>query len=502
MVGEEKFLYAVRSNDGVSAPGLVTISIVGKPALPARLDAPDRLDFPATVVGEEVGATIELRNPGSVLVTGEITVSAPWTFEGEAAYRIEPKGKAVFRLLFRSDKPGRFTGDAVLGPDPKKTIALSAEAKAVIVAKPERLRIPGGDRGQTRMTTLELENQSDQPQTVTIAADAKLMTEKSVLLPPKGKAQVPVFAEPGDGTGFQETLHLAMGEWKLDVPVEAEPLRPHLKWTPIPAQQLKGAGGQNVAVSAWLENEGGRPVSVSLSVNAPFEIASAKETLGAGEKKEVKLTAPALAAGTHEIELTAATDSAIERLKAVFVMEAVPSTPSTKPVVSVPSPANVGEPAEPVVAAEREYPARSLENTNPAWAQIPNAKGRFDRDVGVDRATLVFPAKIGPVADLHVEERVLSIGADKKLAVNWAAIPSPKIDVTVDPRHIDLTHLEPQRVYVVRVRSGAQTLFTSQFATLPKKPFINWRYVSLGAMLAVVGYLGWRRWKARQASGW
>ena len=83
-----------------------------------------------------------------------------------------------------------------------------------------------------------------------------------------------------------------------------------------------------------------------------------------------------------------------------------------------------------------------------------------------------------------------------------AHLPAARAEVTRDPRRVDFTNLEPMRMYTVRVRSGDQALFTAQFQTLSRKPWFNWRYVAVGALLLVLVAVAGRAWKTRRKSGW
>ena len=56
----------------------------------------------------------------------------------------------------------------------------------------------------------------------------------------------------------------------------------------------------------------------------------------------------------------------------------------------------------------------------------------------------------------------------------------------------------------VRARSGTGTLFTAQFTTKVKPPFLpfGWRGALLGGLFLLLAFLVWRWWKARRRTHW
>ena len=64
--------------------------------------------------------------------------------------------------------------------------------------------------------------------------------------------------------------------------------------------------------------------------------------------------------------------------------------------------------------------------------------------------------------------------------------------------------LAPEQPYTLRAVRGEETVFTVQFSTPRKKPFINIeaRTVCLILLFPFLGWLAWRKWKTRAQSGW
>ena len=505
---EDKFAYAVRSGEGVSAPGIVTIKLIPKPMLPGRLEVPDRLSFPSTVLGKETGLNFEITNPGSGPVTGEVTVSSPWVVEGNTAYRVEPKGRVAMRLIFRPDKAGTVSGDVVFGPNPRKVISLSGEGKAPVEVRPARLKLATSEKGRTRTGSIEIENVSDEPRTIALTADARLMTEKSVEVAPHSKVQVPVFAEPGDGTNFEDVVHLSAGDWKAEIPVEVEALMQRLKLAVGASAGLRGMAGLPAEFPVIVENEGGRATTAKLAVTAPFSIGESNVALAPGEKKQVKVSCSAVPEGEHAVEITAENDALVQRIKVQFAATAGLPTAGKSPVQpSIPRlVASANAATLPNAETEAPEPPRaeppSLASMSPA--DIPNRHEFPAQEVTSNQATLVWPASIEAKEPLEVQERRLIMTPNKSLQVNWVRIPNVTFNSEGKAMRAKLAGLAPAKLYTVRVVGSGQTLFTTQFSTKEKPPLLpfGWRTIVLTALAGVLCWLVWKKWKNRQPSGW
>lgn len=510
----DRFTYSVRSKDGVSAPGAVTVKFVEKPAPPVRLNVPDVVSFPAVAPGQRSTAVLEISNPGLVMVEGELTVPPPWSIEGSPSYRLGSKAQTTFTLVFRPEKPGSHTGEAVFGPNPRRVVALTGEAMEPFVVTPRKLVLKASERGQTRSGALEIKNQTNEARTISVVADARLLTDKTVTLPPGEKVTLPVFAEPGDGAAFLDSIRLSEGDqWRTEIIVEAEPLRRMMKLIGPSPSTIPVPAGAAPSFEVAIENEGGRPLTAQLLVNSPFRAEEAKVTLGAGEKKSVRIVAEPLPGGEHVAEVTAQTDAALQRVAVTCVVEK-PAPPARAPVSAMP--AALGKPrSQPASLAESDDPAEDepAERSRSVLAaprstrmeDHPNALGLFHREVGDDRATLAWPAKLdGGAKNLVVEERKLGLVGAGDLAMTWAPMKSARIEAGTDPRTAELTGLAPSRQYTVRVRAGEETIFTAQFTTKQEKPWlsIGWQGGVLIALSVAAIALGWRVWRNRRVSGW
>jgi hypothetical protein len=136
--------------------------------------------------------------------------------------------------------------------------------------------------------------------------------------------------------------------------------------------------------------------------------------------------------------------------------------------------------------------------------EFPNGKGNFVRDLTPQSAALEWPAELGPAVNLSLEERQYTVGPGGQLEVNWLPLPGISFKTGGNPVRAEMPKLEPDRTYTVRVRSGADTLFTSQFKTPVKPPFISisWQTMTLSALFIALAVVSWIRWKGRSRPSW
>ena len=137
---EDRFTYAVRNRDGVSAPGIVSITIPVIPAQPAKLSAPETIGLPKVFPGQRATADLEIRNTGGTHIEGVASVPAPWSIEGEKHYRIGPGERVTMKVAFAGEKAGTFKADLALGPEQRRNVALKCDLTA-----PGLARRRGGD---------------------------------------------------------------------------------------------------------------------------------------------------------------------------------------------------------------------------------------------------------------------------------------------------------------------------------------------------------------------
>ncbi len=504
--GDDKFFYAVRGTQGVSAPVPVMVRIAVPVLLPARLVAQDTLKFPDVLPGQQSTATFDLKNAGGLPAEGELTVEPPWRVEGIATYRLAGGETVTMKLAFKPEKTGDFSGEAVAGPKPRRVIALIATASSPLLITQEKITLVAAPGSKTRRAAFRIENRTTEPQKVTLAAGPRLLMDKVVDVPAKGGADVAVFAEADDVSALDDTLRAEAAGWSGTLAVHAPALGASLAFVTDPAPFSKGVVGQRAEGIAILNNVGGMPAKVTLRVGAPFELASPALVVPPKGTGEARMAIPFPAAGTHSSELVAEYDGATLKLPLTIEVSDTPA-PSPSESASKGQQSNV-RPVNNDAARGKED---SVNDPNtpygiapPAGMQdFPNGRGNFVRDLRPASAVLEWPRDLGPADNLRLEQRVPSLSPDGEMKIDWVAVPGAAIQ-SGTPMRAELKGLVPGRQHTVRVRSGEQVIFTAQFITPAKPPIVDmgWRGLSLILLFVTLVGLGWWKWKTRVRGGW
>ena len=494
--GEDRFAYAVRGSEGVSAPGVIAIRFVEPVVAAAKLRAPVEMEFPAIFPGQRSTAEMEIANEGGGMLEGEVAVPEPWSIEGLKIFRLAAGQRATFKLVFSPVQPGVRTGEAILSGTERKIIPLRASAEERLAATPALLKLTAQPGSQTRMGVLKITNRSGEDASVAVEAGTRLLTDRSVKVPAHGTSAVPVFADAAEGGAFDDVVKLSSAEWKASVSVHAVAVGAILKFSASEVTldgNPAGATGSGVAI---LENSGGETITVRLDVGHPFEVETRVVTAPPRGRVEIPIFVRDATAGTFRSTLKAAGEGGSAT---VLVMAEISEPPA--PRKTAPAPEATEE------ARSRSEPAESAEDNGtdliPQNArETPNALGKFARATGMNSATLDWPASLGSLENARVEARVLSLSANEDLQIAWSPLAS--VSITPGTEHVtaELRGLKPGTFYTVRVVTGkeadASVLFTTDFWTVAKKPFFT-RSLRTPLLVAALGVLAYAVWRSRRA---
>ncbi len=495
---EDRFAYAVRSSEGVSAAGVITIRFVEPVVIPAKLKAPGELDFPPVFLGERSTAELEITNEGGSFLEGEVEVSEPWSIEGLKLFKVAGGQKTVVRLMFMPKKPGESTGEAVITGTERKVVLLRASADERLKASPAQLKLVAQPGSHTRMGVLKIVNRSGEDANVAIEAGARLMTDRMVKVAARGESAVPVFADAASGAAFDETVRLTSGDWSVKISIHAAAVGPILKFAAAEVAVAGGSAGTEARGSATLENSGGEALTVRLDIDPPFDVEQRVVTAPAHGRVEIPVILRGKEAGSFRGNLKAHGDGGF----AVVPVKAEIAGAS-------PAPANERAPALAENGSPNSSPKEEKRQPQEGLVfpeevrEVPNALGRFARATGTSTAALDWPASLGPVNRARIEERKLSLAAESgELQIGWAPISEASIAPGEERVTAELRGLKPGTLYTVRVVNGndadAFVLFTADFWTAPKAPFFTppmrtgLIVVALMALLAAI-------WRTRRA---
>ncbi len=494
---EDRFFYAVRGSEGVSAPGVIAIRF-SDPVVPQpRLAAPHELEFPPTFPGQRSTAELEITNEGGGFLEGGVSVEEPWSIEGIKIFKIAAKSSALIKLVFSPTQPGMRTGEAVIGGAQRKVVALRASAEQRLEAAPAMLKLTAQPGNQTRMGVLKITNRSDDDATVSMEAGGNILVNRSIRVPSRSTSSVSVFADAAEGAAFDDVVKLNCKEWSATVNVHAVAVGAILQFATAEVS-ITGSAGDAIASSAILENSGGEPVTVRLDVGRPFDLASRVVTAPARGRVEIPILARSENAGKFQSALKASGEggSATVQVKAEIAepvqirrdARASPTEPEKKPE---------NPPAEDA-SKDDDSPLIPTEAKD-----FPNALGKFARGTGTNTAVIEWPASLGPVENLRIEERVLSISDGDGLQIGWSPLPTAAITAAGGQMTVALRDLKPGTLYTVRIVTGsdkdATVLFTADFKTTPKKPVFTVAKIRtpfLGIALCVLLFAVWRARRA------
>lgn len=491
---EDRFSYAVRGSEGVSAPGVITIRFTERPVVPAKLKAPFDLEFPSVFPGQRSTVELEVENEGGSVLEGEVTVPAPWSIEGVKIFRLGGGQRATFKLVITPVQAGVQTADAVISGTQRKVIPLRVSTEVRLAATPPQLKLTAQPGSQTRTGALKIENRSAEEAGVTVEVSQRLMTDRTVKVPARGSSTVPIFADAATGSAFDDVVKLSSNEWKASIPVHVVAVGAILKFT---GSEVKITGSAPVSGIAVLENSGGEAVTVRLDVARPFELENRVVTAPPHGSVEIPLMVRDPAAGTFRSSLQAIGEGGSAAVPVTAeISEPVVRRPSARPsaMPEAPTPNAPSHGNPPVSDSMADFPKTARE--------IPNALGRFARATGMHSAALDWPARLGPLANARIEERVLSLSESGALQTGW----SPLTDVSITPAGsrvtAELRGLSPGTYYTVHVVTGqdedAKVLFTSDFRTVPKKPFFSGSLLT-PALVLTLGALAYAIWRSRHA---
>lgn len=472
MAAEDRFTYAVRGSEGVSAAGVVTIRFVAPIVIAPKLRAPNDLEFPTVFPGQRSTAEMEIANEGGGFIEGELAVPEPWSIEGLKIFKIAAGKTAAFRLVFTPAQSGVKTGEAVITGTERKVIPLRASAEERLEAGPALLKLTAQPGNQTRMGVLKITNRSEEDASVNLEAGARLLTDRTVKVPARGTSSVPVFADAAQGAAFDDMVKLTSREWSARVNVHALAVGAILKFSADELNITGNAGDTSASGTAILENSGGEPVTVRLDVEQPFAIETRVVTAPARGRVEIPILIRDARAGTFRTSLKAIGEggSAVALVKAE-IGEAAEKRVATR----------TAEPAAESRLADTGTETAPKENETAQIPQdvreIPNVFGKFARGTGAETAILDWPANLGAVENLRIEERVLSLSDAGDLQIGWSPLPAVSIKLNAERVAAELHGLRPKTLYTVRVLSGkdadAAVLFAADFWTAPKKPFFT-----------------------------
>ncbi len=489
--GADRFTYAVESAEGISAPGVVSITISEPEMPPARLALPEKLEFPPVILGQRSSAGLEIKNVGGAPAEGEVTVPPPWRIEGAFRYRLKAGETVRVGILFEPEKEGAASGEAIVARQPLRVVSLAGEASEALAFTPATLALEASPGSRTRKGVLKISNRSDEDRSVRLTAGKRLITGSTVTVPAKSTVEVPVFAEAGVVGAFDEKLQLASDRWSAEVPVRAVAMGAMLGITKVELPREPIAGVPAVA-GVVVANSGADDANVIVRADPPMEASGGSTLVAAGKSATLAVSVPNPKAGNFTGKITIeGAGQTLQQTVSFKVAEAEEAGAASVPV-RPPNPTPV------------EAPATHLPNIIMA-AEHPNARGRLGRATSPTTAVIEWPADFGATKGLVLKRRTLSLDDKRALRESWVDGPRVVFKNAGEKMRAEISRLEPGTLHTLRVvDSGGGAVLTVSIGTPARPPFIDigWRGISLILLVATLAGFSWWKWKTRARTGW
>ncbi len=445
-ITKDQFSYSVRSREGVSAPSVVQITIINEPPV---LAGPALVEFGRMMAGEKGVQTIEISNAGGGLADGTIEVSAPWQIEGRKVYRLRAGEKQSVVLSINASKSGRIAGELRCTPTDSeakagRVIELKADVLSPVSVRTEQLTLENVADSPLRSGFIEVANNTQSPQTLSISAGPRLSLPKSLTLQPQATSRIPVELQAKDFAAVEDEILIESSAETFRLPVRAGAAPALLQ---VDRQEIRFPSvqaGTSAQEKLTLENQGGHPATISVLLETPFSAGFTSAVLQPGERRELQLLFRSSLEGSFsgQLKITAPPREIILPLSAQAISASTPSrtarpakeaSPQTRPPKSNPTPGTTTGAAE----------TTSLESA-PRTLRPPEI-------IALTPTTLDLAWKqTGAVpATYKSEMREISL-KNEELEISWSPLPNCQLEFRGDRVEAKITGLTPATVYSLR----------------------------------------------------
>jgi hypothetical protein len=433
----DRFTYAAKSENGVSAPVDVTISIVDAPSV---FVAPESVEFGAIIMSGPIRKQITLANEGGGIIEGGLETDAPWRIEGAKSYRLGEQQRQKFTVVFEPQFEQEFRGRIRYSSHPGRETSLHAIAKAPFAVTPQSLELKTRNNDTVRSGVLEISNRMDEVQKLKIDAGERLHVDRQLELPAGATKTLVLKTSADDLDPIEATLRIQLRTFRTEVAVTSSGVGAILRAEPAAITFGTLQIGEGRSATFTVQNIGGARTLAQVEPPAPFMVVDADRSfsMAPSEKREVRLLVQPDAPGNYLSWL---------KIK------------SYESEVDIPVAAQV---IEPQVAAKRVKPAEVnfpgiVQETPPEKAevrsQIPPVNSIEVKEVGKSSCKLEWNAPSDQPLTYRIEMRRLSLDEKGDLKIEW--IPHANFDVKKSGRRVfaHLTKLRAGEPYSMRISS-------------------------------------------------
>lgn len=444
-ISKDQFSYSVRSREGVSAPSLVQILIVDETPV---LDGPALVEFGRLMAGEKTVHTFDISNGGGGLAEGTIEVNPPWQIVSPPNYRLRAGAKQSVVVSITPPQGGRIAGELrCVAKEPKtgRVIELRAEVISPVSLRTEQLTLENQQNSPVRSGFVEIANNTDSPQSLSISAGSRLTLPRSLTLAPQANSRIPVKLPANDFAALEDEIRIQSASETLRVPVRATAISAILQ---IDRQEIHFQAVQITTAACeklTLENKGDSLAPVSVTVEAPFSAAFSSAILQPGESKELPLIFRSSTEGKFRGELKITSHS--RDITIPLFAEAIGSSTSSK----------MGRPEiayrDTPTSRKGNAPAATVQSDavpTPQDSAIPAPPRPEIIDLTPTSVVLRWNHRGAEQPSSHRSEmRQLSLKNDE-LQVSWSPLAGSQIEPRGDHVEAKLTGLAPTTTYSLR----------------------------------------------------
>ncbi len=427
-VGTDSFRYAVQApNSGVSASAEVTVIV--RERVPV-FEAPSRLKFEDTALGESAVEILEMRNSGGGRVSGRLTVPRPWSLpEGVGTYSLGPGEVVRIAVRFAPGADRNYEGAATFSHDSVLQLGLSGRGFAPIQTAPLRVEMRSVDDSEVRSGSLTVRNVTNEAQELTIVAPKELVVQGSVEVGPGSESEVALHTVAGFLGALDGNISLKGESVNVVVPLTVSPAPARLVVRgadPDGGMDLgKPRAGETIRKKLVIRNVGGTEAKLSAQMPGSVRVTPEPtlDPLAAGAEREFELTFTRTLPGEIEEELILR--GGAQPVRIGLTGEVVSTLTKGGSVSAVPA-----------------YIAR----TGPGYNTIPAVE-----EIGVTRLThneidLAWTVPPGGVKNFVLYRRKIVFGEDGKARTDWQRVRDAKLE----------TGEKTARAYLTGLAAGEQ----------------------------------------------
>ncbi|MGC3990914.1 MAG: choice-of-anchor D domain-containing protein [Chthoniobacteraceae bacterium] len=488
MQTQDRFTYAAKTNGGVSAAAEVTIDIDDPPS---KLVVTNRLDFGDVPVSESKELELQLSNLGGAPATGTMDTDTPWQIRENPAYLVPGGDRRKFHLIFTPDHVGPVEGSVIYSSDRGTITEIYGRGVESYYLDTGTLRLQATEAKAPPVSKVTVHNRLRDNLHLQITAPSPIEAPATLEIPPLGTAELAFSAPAGLAAPIDDFATISDGTFtgRLHLLVNAAPAVLMLDQTKLDFGPVAAEGTKRLTLT--IKNTGASAATVSSRIDKPFQIASADMTfdLAPGASRPITLAFAPTQEGIATATLTLS--SSTQNLTATCTGEGQTPQPITKTVSG----------SIPIYDMEKTALAQP---TPKEYATLPAVKSLTAIKVNPTSVTLEWPVPSPAPKAYRFEQLLLVRDAKNKLALEWQSLPNPDYAIAGGKATMRVTGLAPHEFLVARVvavdEQGRPTHPSPELRVqTPPRQWPSFLSLLMTLLAGLIGYLGWNKWKNRNA---